>query len=721
MPAGLFARRQWTYPNIHGIGFLKSPWHRRMRSFRKRDKFRQDDYPDGFYDVVREIEYHKRRLDAVFDACAENESPLKQRETSTKGQVQRDESALDHDDIDISYLDDDGWDPLLRDDCMRASLLPETVRQRTAKERVARRKWLELRARADRAASEDVESVNAESGFGARGTGADTLGFEFDPISGRMVPKRDTLDDEVVESKEATSIADEDVASKDSLSTEIPDQSSSSNKDSMSTAESAKTSATQETTSKVPDEKNPDGASPKKDDNRVNEMRIKASLHTSVPSYQETDGAPNPEVKQAFNEFVQTMAGDGSGKAKSAQTSNAPEPQKSETPGVIMGEPPEPEADNAPEKSKNTSEVPQRAHDGTVEFTPTPNPETSVPFETEPKTERKMFLDQQTENPAKAEDNDLDFLTASDIRANYDSKKLDQESDTERQQRRQAMQDELDAYSDPASHLDAQEIRERFLPATGDSSLERGLRGEIDHIPPKEHRDMANAKLSPDMRKALEEDADIEQGSPGDVDYVPPRESPTQETMAKPPALYRILAYDSSSLQVTRAETSSSQFSQDGILHPTEVLPRLNNPAKFLPYFSEMQNEGYEIVSGGGDILVFKKVRDAAPDAYIPGDAKEAPKKESRKVTRQETVYTGGPPNWSPYPPPPRQESPPTEEIPPKSNRGKTWRKMLLAGSVTAATCYALGVVSEYFRTGGQEGRGIDGFTEFESARRRRE
>jgi hypothetical protein len=43
---------------------------------------------------------------------------------------------------------------------------------------------------------------------------------------------------------------------------------------------------------------------------------------------------------------------------------------------------------------------------------------------------------------------------------------------------------------------------------------------------------------------------------------------------------------------------------------------------------------------------------------------------------------------------------------------------MIFAGTATAASCYAIGVVTEYFRTGGIDGRGIDGFTEFESERR---
>jgi hypothetical protein len=227
------------------------------------------------------------------------------------------------------------------------------------------------------------------------------------------------------------------------------------------------------------------------------------------------------------------------------------------------------------------------------------------------------------------------------------------------------------------------------------------------------------------------------------------------------PAIYRVLAYDSSSLQVVIAETTSSVYSADRTLHPAEVLSRLNNPAQFLPHFAQMQADGYEIVSGGGDILVFKKVREAgisSMTAAEPGEnavsaatkinsaesrlqeqqgisnemerdqpsarPEESSSSASRMVRRQETVYSGGPPNWSPYPPPPPVEvNTETETISHEgeSSFGRRTRWILLTGFATAATCYAVGVVCEYFRTGGEDGLGPEGFTEFESERRRRE
>ena len=73
-------------------------------------------------------------------------------------------------------------------------------------------------------------------------------------------------------------------------------------------------------------------------------------------------------------------------------------------------------------------------------------------------------------------------------------------------------------------------------------------------------------------------------------------------------AEYYILAYDTSTSQVTTAE-AESYFGAEEAAQPTEVLARLHNPAKFVPYFAQMQKNGYEIATGGGDILVFRQAR----------------------------------------------------------------------------------------------------------------
>ena len=71
---------------------------------------------------------------------------------------------------------------------------------------------------------------------------------------------------------------------------------------------------------------------------------------------------------------------------------------------------------------------------------------------------------------------------------------------------------------------------------------------------------------------------------------------------------FHILALDTSTSQVSVAHTDSF-FGVDGDSRPSEILSRLHNPAKFLPYFEKMQEGGYEIATGGGNILVFRKTQ----------------------------------------------------------------------------------------------------------------
>jgi hypothetical protein len=71
-------------------------------------------------------------------------------------------------------------------------------------------------------------------------------------------------------------------------------------------------------------------------------------------------------------------------------------------------------------------------------------------------------------------------------------------------------------------------------------------------------------------------------------------------------APFRILAYDAAASKVASSEADSF-FGANEPVAPHEVLTRLHNPAKFVPYFEQMQQDGYEIATGGGDIIVFRK------------------------------------------------------------------------------------------------------------------
>ncbi|KAL6233215.1 hypothetical protein BDW75DRAFT_215760 [Aspergillus navahoensis] len=187
-------------------------------------------------------------------------------------------------------------------------------------------------------------------------------------------------------------------------------------------------------------------------------------------------------------------------------------------------------------------------------------------------------------------------------------------------------------------------------------------------------------------------------------------------TTTQPPIIetYRIFAYDPSSAKVIEAETISSLQAPREHLHPTEVLTRLANPARFLSCLNQMRAEGYEILSGGGDILVFRKV---SADSSKLIDSSESSIQEHSIESAQpahEDVCNGNLSND-------HSSTKKSRKSPPQSNITKLLRRMLIGGLATGGTCYALGVVSEYFRTGGKDGIGIDGFTEFESERRHRE
>ncbi|KAJ5807065.1 hypothetical protein N7474_010657 [Penicillium riverlandense] len=226
-------------------------------------------------------------------------------------------------------------------------------------------------------------------------------------------------------------------------------------------------------------------------------------------------------------------------------------------------------------------------------------------------------------------------------------------------------------------------------------------------------------------------------------DFLAQNEALVQDIEAA--ATYRILSYDVTSKQVTTAEADSF-FGSGESRTPNQVLSRLHNPSKFTPYLEQLHKDGYEIATGGGDILVLRKFESSMPGAqdsselaaanaeiakHIRHDSLQSTPQnnKSRVVTRQETVFTGGPPNWSPWPPTSAAAKNEAELGTLSQSRSSSssstsashtaLRRMLLAGTATAASCYALGVVTEFFRTGGAEGRGIDAFTAFESERRR--
>jgi hypothetical protein len=101
-----------------------------------------------------------------------------------------------------------------------------------------------------------------------------------------------------------------------------------------------------------------------------------------------------------------------------------------------------------------------------------------------------------------------------------------------------------------------------------------------------------------------------------------PSEATTKSTESVPTLSYTskyiILAYDASNNTVTASPLDSSMSSAQESERKTsvpQILASLNHTAKFLSHFATLSNQGYEVVSGGGDVLLFKKRSTKVADA----------------------------------------------------------------------------------------------------------
>ncbi|KAJ5128572.1 hypothetical protein N7526_006738 [Penicillium atrosanguineum] len=196
------------------------------------------------------------------------------------------------------------------------------------------------------------------------------------------------------------------------------------------------------------------------------------------------------------------------------------------------------------------------------------------------------------------------------------------------------------------------------------------------------------------------------------------QKTPSQWSTAE----YRILAYDSSISKISASEADSF-FGTASTTAPEEILARLHNPAKFVPYFQQMQIDGYGIATGGGDILVFRRSAAATTNNSPSAAATTKANQEIANSIRHDSYPTSHstfqvPSDHPLIGPSPPGSSSPNSKPKPRSKPG-IFSRVLFLGTVTAASCYAIGVVTEFFRTGGVDGKGVDGFTVFESDRRR--
>ena len=215
--------------------------------------------------------------------------------------------------------------------------------------------------------------------------------------------------------------------------------------------------------------------------------------------------------------------------------------------------------------------------------------------------------------------------------------------------------------------------------------------------------------------------------------------------------VYRILAYDPHTQKITNTKTTSlKESTTETPLTLSETLSKLNNPAKFVPYFTSLSKLGYEIISGGSDILVFKKVRQekspsltsdyaaataerttmhanpidgtttqtgnfASPTGFVNHDAVLPPSDSElqqpelsyseqhsfgQKVRREEAVFSGSSrTHWQDhYNQGPRYGAKLKSRLRRAARRKRTLRRMVWVGVWTASCCYGVGLLTEHLR-----------------------
>ncbi|KAH6685777.1 hypothetical protein F5X68DRAFT_16996 [Plectosphaerella plurivora] len=206
----------------------------------------------------------------------------------------------------------------------------------------------------------------------------------------------------------------------------------------------------------------------------------------------------------------------------------------------------------------------------------------------------------------------------------------------------------------------------------------------------------------------------------------------SEGSAAEPPdtSHYKILAYDPTMQSISTAETTSIVKDNSAPLTPAEVMMRLSNPIKFFPHLGPLQAEGYDIVSGSGDVLVFRKVREAAAPVpekatiYQPPRVNPIDMMGSQPVTPHS--YSASPTGYLNYddgaetevstkPLPPfreqtfaqaQQKSKPDPAVQTKPKKSRKAKKVLVGAASVGGLSYAVGVVGEFFKTGGSDGKG---------------
>lgn len=109
------------------------------------------------------------------------------------------------------------------------------------------------------------------------------------------------------------------------------------------------------------------------------------------------------------------------------------------------------------------------------------------------------------------------------------------------------------------------------------------------------------------------------------------------------PPVYKVLAYDSGNDMFSTATTSSNFTSHESPISIQDALSQLYQPARFVPHFAELQKEGYQVIFGTKDLLLFKKREDIKPSLVDHGLVKPSETRSQPITSLVEPISHKGP------------------------------------------------------------------------------
>lgn len=162
-------------------------------------------------------------------------------------------------------------------------------------------------------------------------------------------------------------------------------------------------------------------------------------------------------------------------------------------------------------------------------------------------------------------------------------------------------------------------------------------------------------KIKPeDTKKLLEADAKREKewenyvakkklsGIPAGIEST--SRAAVQDIRWAEPPVYKVLAYDSGNDLFSIATTSSNFTTHETPISIQDSLSQLYQPARFVPHFADLQKEGYHVIYGTKDLLLFRKRHEVKPMAADQGFSKynDTPAEPMTSLTEPISSNSGG-------------------------------------------------------------------------------